>query len=155
MKEIIFTICLLMMTVSSFGESDDLLDAGVVAREKPAYIWDDLKSEDLVYTDFSDVSTDVCLLCLNDNGKTYYRLGFVSDEDDYQYCKIESLNGTLENNVIGKFETVRYWIEYSQSKEDMADILSIKYYDADGKVLSMQEKKVYLPESGTIVYTYN
>lgn len=177
MREIIFAVCLLMMTVSSSGESDNLFmkDAGrdipalqaagenadtaadgLTVSEKPTFIWDDLYSEELEYTDLNGVNTDVCLFCLNDNGKYCYRLGFVSDDDAYQYCKIESLNGILQHNVIEKFETVQYWLDLSQNKENtFTDLLSIKYYDADGNVLRMQEKYVYFDELSNVLYTIN
>lgn len=115
-------------------------------------------SPNLEYTDFmgGQISTDVYLLCSKYNEILSYRLGFLSEKDTYQYCKVESLNGRLSSNVIRKFQTVQYFIPAQNSNsQEYTDILTIKYYDENDMLLSEKEKYIYWNETEGIYNTLN
>lgn len=128
----------------------------VVISENHNYINNDLCSTNLEYTDFGGINTDVYFISTKENEKINNKLVFISDIDEYQYCKIESIYGNLENNEIKKNQSTLYSIDLHQDNNlDYIDKLTLKYYNDVGKLLEFKEKFIYWDEVNKSYYTLN
>ena len=120
------------------------------------WLLDDISSGNLQSSDYIEGVPGVYFVCLNNNGVPSYKLGFISDDAEYVYCRVESQNGKLDNPIIKKLASVGYSVDSQHIQADgFADKLHIKYYDENDKVLGFQDKYIYWDELNHCLYAVN